>query len=286
METPHNDYTVVKQLSSVKSKRFGQVFLVKKPFSEELFVLKTVEKSNELGLKQLLNEAQFSFDSRGLPEIIDIVDSADQYSIVKKYAPGISLSEFWLSVKKRHRVTKLKEIVLSLEPIFSALEKNKIIHGDVKPENIIIYETSGKLECSLIDFGLAFYLNQIPNRKTLFQLAYSAPEIILNRLNCANYSTDVFSFCLVTHRLFSGKLLFSNSNPALQTQLQITYPIERPFLFKKNLWRVLEKGLVKHQFRKPPNKYSSEELDTLLMDAAGKRYSSFNELAKEISKIY
>jgi len=116
-------------------------------------------------------------------------------------------------------------------------------------------------------------------------LAYSAPEIILNRLNCANPSTDVFSFCLVVYKLLSGRLPFSNSNPVLQTHLQITYPIERPFLFNKKVWKVIEKGLKKHQCKKPPNKYSTSDLDEFLRENSESRYENYKEFAASFKEI-
>lgn len=285
MDSTFKGYETIKQLSSEKSKRFGQVFQVKETSTGNLFVLKTVEKSNSIGYQQLLNESKFSSNQEGLPKIIQTNETENQFSILKNYANGVGLTEYWSTVKKRHRLVRLKDIVNALEPLFSTLENDKILHCDIKPENILVFENQGKIECSIIDFGLAFCTNEIPERKTLFQLAYSAPELVLNRLHCANYGTDVFSFCLIVYKLFSGRLPFSNNNPALQTQLQITYPIEKPFRFKKKLWGIIAKGLVKHQFRKSPNKYRHDELDQFLIENAKKRYSNFKEFAREINTL-
>jgi serine/threonine-protein kinase len=285
MQAIPNEYEKIKRLSSGNSNRFGEVFLLKRKSDGELVVLKSFEKSNQLGFDQLKNEAQFSFSTAGLPEVIDIQESENEFYFLKKYEEGISLNTYWSKIKKRKRLSKLKEIVSSLEILFDELEKNGIIHCDIKPENILVHEINEKTNCSIIDFGLAFYRNQPQVRKTIFQLAYSAPEIILNRLNCANPSTDVFSFCLVVYKLLSGRLPFSNSNPALQTQLQITYPIERPFLFNKKVWKVIEKGLKKHQFKKPPNKYSTSDLDEFLRENSESRYENYKEFAASFKEI-
>jgi serine/threonine protein kinase len=286
MQVTSEEIEIIKRLSREKSKRFGETFLVREKKSHELLVMKTVEKSNELGLKQLQNEASFSFETYGLPKIISIKENETHLSIFKNYAEGVPLSDYWYRVKRRHRLLRLRDIILSLEPLFSELKNQGIIHSDVKPENILINEANGKISCSLIDFGLAFKQSNLPERKTLFQLAYSAPEIVLNRLNCADQSSDVFSFCLVIYKLLNGRLPFSEGNPALQTQLQITYPIEKPFRIKKMVWKILEKGLVKHSFKKSPNKYSNTEIESFLKANNQRRYADFSEFATEFNKLF
>jgi|TARA_R110000737_G_C14624685_1_gene494452 serine/threonine protein kinase len=278
-------YTVIDRLSAENSKRFGETFLVKKGTSEELFVLKTVEKSNEIGFAQLKIEASFSFEIDGLPKVISVEETETQISILKKYQEGISLNDYFLKIKLRKRLKNLSEIVSALAPLFKELQNQQIIHCDIKPENILVHESNNGLKCSIIDFGLAFRMNELPERKTLFQLAYSAPEIVLNRLKCADFSTDVFSFCLIAYKVLNGRLPFSDSNPALLTQLQITYPIEKPFRIKKKVWKVLEKGLAKHQFKKSPNKYRLEEIESFLKENNQKRYSSFKDFSKDFIEL-
>lgn len=285
MLDPSNKIEIIKKLSKEKSKRFGETFLVKLESLEELFVLKTVEKINTIGLEQLLNEAKFDFNLNGLPKIIKVEETNTHFSILKKYETGITLDLFWTKVKRYKRLETLAEIVNCLLPLFQELNHQNTIHCDIKPENILVNVINGHLQCSLIDFGLAIQKEELTHRKTLFQLVYSSPELILNRLNCANFGTDVFSFCLVCYKLLNGKLPFSSSNPALLTQLQITYPIEKPFKIKKRVWKVLEKGLIKHTFKKLPSMYTKSELDLFLIETQNLRYQNFEEFAKEFKRL-
>jgi serine/threonine protein kinase len=276
---------IIKRLSAENSKRFGETFLVKINDSKEQLVLKKVEKSNKLGFDQLKNEVTFSFEIDGLPKIISTEETDTHFSLLKKYQEGICLTDFWSTVKRRNRLESLLEIIMALVPLFNELKSQQIIHCDIKPENILVHRINNKVKCSIIDFGLAFRKNALPQRKTIFQLAYSAPEIVLNRLNCADFSTDVFSFSLVVFKLLNGRLPFSDSNPALLTQLQITYPIEKPFKIKKKVWSLLEKGLLKHQFKKSPNKYSLAEIDVFLMETIKKRHQHFYEFAEQYQRL-
>ncbi|MFA7274062.1 MAG: protein kinase [Crocinitomicaceae bacterium] len=286
MQAIDSQYEIVKRLSAERNIRFGQCFLVKEIATGNLFVEKSVEKTNSIGLEQLKNESTFSFNINGLPEILSILENDHEFSFRKKYVEGITLTDFWKNVKRRKKVATLVNVIQGLEPLFIELERQHIVHCDVKPENILIHELDGKLHCSLIDFGLAFRRDEVPARKTLFQLAYAAPEIVLNRLTCADFSSDVFSFCLVSYKLLAGNLPFTSGNPALMTQLQITYPIEKPWKIKKKIWKILEKGLQKHNFKKSPNYYTNIELERFLVENNQKRFQNFSEFAREFYPLF
>lgn len=285
MKSWEEDYIFIQQLSRENVKRFGITSLLENKMSGEKVVLKTINQIQELGFQQLQNEASFDFNQTGLPKIISSKIEEGNLSIIKSYADGETLDLFWTRISRRKRLDVLKEITNSLSHLFETLEKEGIVHGDVKPENVVVQKNGGKIQCHLIDFGLAFRKEKLPERKTIFQLAYAPPEIILNLLQCANQGSDVFSFCLVIYKLWSGKLPFTNSNPALMTQLQITYPIERPWLFDKKLWEVLEKGLFKHQFKRSPNRMSKSEIREVLHENNKKRFNDFRSLAQEIEAI-
>lgn len=280
MEFWEKDFQILHQLSRKQSHRFGTSFLLEHTETKEKVVLKTVSIDQPLGFQQLKNEAQFHFDFPGLPTILQTETTESSFSILKKFEEGKTLSEFWSKVKRRNRLSTLKQLIAALQPILKELEIKEITHGDLKPDNIIVSEKDGILSCALIDFGLAFQRQQLPERDTIFQLAYAPPELILNRLDCADASTDIFSFCLIIYKLWTGKLPFQASNPALLTQLQITYPVEKPWRMPKKMWLILEKGLQKHSFSKPPNQTKLTETIHALRKNNTARYANFDQFAQ------
>ncbi|MDG2465006.1 MAG: protein kinase [Crocinitomicaceae bacterium] len=285
MEVWKENFTLVRQLSRTQSKRFGQSFLLQEKSSKKLVVFKLIDKSNSIGYQQLKNENIFTLSQKGLPEILGSFENETQFGIYKKYEEGETFDLFWKGVKRSKRKEKLEVVINNLQPLFQHLEEQNITHADIKPENIIVQEKNGKLDCALIDFGLAFDRTDLPNRKTLFQLGYASPELILNRLDCTDPSTDIFSLCLVIYKLWSGKLPLSSPNPAMMTQLQITYPIEKAWKIPKSLWKVLEKGLAKHRFKLPANKMTKQEVSIALKEANKKRYGNFSDFQKAINSI-
>ena len=285
MEAWKENFTLVRQLSRKQSKRFGVTFLLQENSSKKLVVFKLSDKSNIIGYQQLKNEKEFNFILKGLPTILDSFENETQFGIYKEFEEGETIDLFWKSVKRCKRKEKLKEISNNLQPLFQHLEEQNITHADIKPENIIVQQKNGKLECALIDFGLAFDRTDLPERKTLFQLGYASPELILNRLDCVDPSTDIFSLCLVIYKLWTGKLPLSSSHPAMMTQLQITYPIEKVWKIPKSLWKVLEKSLVKHHFKLPANIMDKDEVKIALKEANTRRYRNFLDFQKAINSI-
>jgi serine/threonine-protein kinase len=285
MEFWEQEYTLLKQLSRENSKRFGTTSLLENKTTKVKVVLKMVKTNNEIGLQQLQNESLFDFSTAGLPKILKTHLTTDSYFILKRFEEGKTLSDYWSTIKRINRLETLKKLVQSLAPLFNQLEKEKIVHGDIKPENILVHTNENTISCSLIDFGLAFKQKEQPIRKTLFQLAYAPPEIILNRLDCANSSSDIFSLCLVIYKLWTGSFPFTESNPALMTQLQITYPIEKPWKMNKKVWKVLERGLHKHSFKQAPNRMTKEQIQIALKNAIQMRYTNFSEFVAQVDQL-
>ena len=100
----------------------------------------------------------------------------------------------------------VKQISIQLLNALKILEKNKIIHADIKPENILIKNFDGeKISVVLIDFGSATYINNYIH--TYIQSRYyRAPEIILG----LNYTTktDHWSFACVIFELLIVSIIF------------------------------------------------------------------------------
>ena len=57
------------------------------------------------------------------------------------------------------------------------LKKNKVIHADIKPDNIMVSRDLKK--CKLIDFGNAMDISELPNSSEIVARYYRAPEIFL-----------------------------------------------------------------------------------------------------------
>jgi serine/threonine protein kinase len=287
MENWSETYDIFEEFSPDRRGKFGRLYLLKHKISSELFVLKTITKTtyNRLAVQQVKNESTFHFECEGLPEIISRNETENDFSFIKKYESGLTLDEYLKNIRKKDKLKAVQKLSLALWPLFNQLEKAGIAHCDIKPQNIILEEINTELQAKLIDFGLSIRLPFEQSRKTIFQLSYSAPELVLNRLNCVDFSSDIYSLGLIFYRFLTDENPFHHANPAVATNLQITYPLPENRRIPKAIWPILKKACFKHSFKKSPNKYERSELDEMLVAANLQRYRSFSEFNQAIQLI-
>lgn len=280
-------YRIIDELGGQSRRKFGKVFLVEAKDSGEKFILKILKKEsqNEQIQLRLKNESTFTFSSAHLPQVVDFIETDDEIMLLVRYKEGITLDQYWKKVKRKNRLTALRDIARGLVPIFEELRQQLIIHCDIKPSNIIVQEHEQGISISLIDFGLSVNLNSSVTNKILFPLGYASPELILNRRNCINHTSDIFSLGIVFWRLYEDKLPLSHPNPSIFTNLQITYPLPSGNYMSKSLNQIVKKMCFKHQFAQAPHLMNHNEVEHLLLLACEKRYSSLIEVCKDLDII-
>lgn len=119
----------------------------------------------------------------------------------------------------RHNFSNLfseEECIVLMEQMGSALaylHDHRIIHQDVKPENILFNDDSGQIHYVLTDFGISTTIKENIAKRTLprnqayaLTPAYAAPEQFRGR---PEYKSDVFSFGVLLFEMCEGSLPFS-----------------------------------------------------------------------------
>ncbi|MDD2983565.1 MAG: protein kinase [Crocinitomicaceae bacterium] len=277
-----SDFEVVESLGRQKVRKFNEVVLVKNRQTGILGVQKTfgIHSKNEHLIPLIKQESELNFNFTGLPHTLAFEERETELILIRSYLPGIPLDEYWRKLPKAKRFEFLKVFFQKLSLIFSELNRLSIVHGDIKPTNILVTE---EWECSLIDFGMAVQKENIFSRKTLFALGYAAPELILNELDLVNTSTDIFALGITIWQLFTGELPLRHANPGIMTNLQITYPMPIDRRVPKVWMEIIQKMCFKHPFRMPPSQLEKEEVRLSLKTAMTQRYQNLEEISQEIS---
>ena len=154
----------------------------------------------------------------------------------------------------------------------SALHAAGWLHGDVKPENVLV-DSQG--HATLIDLGLARQLGTRECRGgevLAGTLAYVAPESFLPAATLSAES-DVYSLGAMLYELLTGQPLFAESNP---TQLALRHLREAPADVREaaldvppQLARLVMRMLAKEPLRRPAAVEVAKQLSRLEIELMG-----------------
>ena len=107
---------------------------------------------------------------------------------------------------KSLNIEKIKEIFTGLNKVFKAMQKENIIHRDIKLKNLLVKyideNNKDKFIVKLGDYGIGKFLNNgnsISGLKGTNQTV--APEIILQKIEKYESSVDIFSLGIVLYQL-------------------------------------------------------------------------------------
>jgi serine/threonine protein kinase len=140
-----------------------------------------------------------SFYSENIPRYLDSFEVPHGFCLVQEYKKAPSLSQV-----RSLTAQEIKQVALALLEVLIYLQKHipPVIHGDIKPDNVLIDLTT-PLKIYLIDFGFARMGSSDANSSNVIKgtLGFMPPEEMFNReLTKASdlYSLGVTLICLLT----------------------------------------------------------------------------------------
>jgi two-component system sensor histidine kinase/response regulator len=151
-------------------------------------------------------------------------------------------------------------IALQLTEILDSLYRHKVIHKDIKPENILIHPTT--LEVKLIDFSIASCLvreNQSAQTPNLLEgtLAYMSPEQTGRMNRGIDYRTDFYSLGITFYKLLTGQLPFQTANPLDLIHQHIAGIPTPPNQLNLEMPLALNQIILKLMAKMPEDRYQS-----------------------------
>ncbi len=211
--------------------------------------------STEADRKRLLKEAQRSsaLNHPNVGSIYDVIEHASELWVVMEYIEGETL---------RHRLKS----PISTDEFFSiatqcceglqAAHEKGIIHGDIKPENIMLAPGN---RVKILDFGVARRVwKSTPDTATKSMEtmtasggtpAYMAPEVLLQQPDDGR--SDIFSLGLVFYEMLGGEQPFQSDS--LATTVARIVHIDPPPL--RNVSGPLAGVIARSMAKKPELRY-------------------------------
>ncbi|HEX8896840.1 MAG TPA: protein kinase [Terriglobales bacterium] len=169
------------------------------------------ETTPELDTTHIAREAKAAsaLDHPNIVTIHEVVRSKRCSAIVMELVQGSSLAKLRGASLPIHEV---RSIGAQIAKALAAAHANSIVHGDIKPENIMLRDDG---YVKVLDFGLArrVALETIaaPGSPVFGTLRYTSPEQA--RGESLTPASDIFSFGLVLFELATGRRAFPEESP-------------------------------------------------------------------------
>jgi len=162
-----------------------------------------------------------------LPTLLAYFRDQDNYYFVQEFIAGASLAQVVQEEGAFHE-TQVWQLLTNLLPILKLMSDRQLIHGDIKPENIIRQLTPDSTNLVLVDFGhvqIVSRTDQITDVQGVGSPEYAAPEQITGQ---AVFASDLYSLgvtCIHLLTLVSPFDLFDIANDCWVWQQYLTTKI-------------------------------------------------------------
>ena len=206
----------------------NQKVIIKLLLSEYPTVSELVQLRNQYTITKNL-------DLPGIVKPIALLNYRNAFALVMEDVGGVSLAEYTANAEAKNLGDRLSSnsevsspptsplpldefmpIAIQIVQTIEGLYHNRIIHKDIKPQNIIINPKTK--EVKLIDFSISSLLprenQEIQNPNVLEgTLAYMSPEQTGRMNRGIDYRTDFYSLGVTFYELLTGQLPFNSTDP-------------------------------------------------------------------------
>lgn len=192
------------------------------------------------------------------PHIVTVFDCDEEHGmvyLVMEYVAGLSLYQILAEATERKPQPLLATIDIAIE-ILRALEyahSKGVIHGNLKPENVLIAE-----QVKLTDFGLRWIEQgrRLTDTALLIGSAdYLAPEQIMGQP--VEPRTDLYAFGVLLYEMLTGERPFVAATTAEVIDRHLQQAPLPPRHINPHISRSLEHLILKLLAKEPEQRYSS-----------------------------
>ena len=242
------------------------------------FVAVKILKSEFVDDKDFI--AKFNSESQSAaklshPNIVNIYDigvEGDINYIIMEYVEGITLKEAILE-NAPFENKMIIDISTQISAALSHAHKNKIIHRDIKPQNILITKDN---RIKVADFGIARAVSDatVVNTANLMgTVHYASPEQLKGSL--VDERTDIYSLGVIMYEMATGKLPYEGEAPITVALKHMNEALIPPKLINGNLSDNINDIILKTMNKITAYRYESAQSLTDDLCMAGSNRTGF-----------
>ena len=233
-----------------KLNRFVAVKVLKPEFSADATFVKKfrVEAQSAAGLSH--------------PNIVNVYDVGEEngiYYIVMELVQGITLKHY-IERKGKLDIREVLNISVQIASGMGAAHANRIIHRDIKPQNVIM-SRDGKVKVT--DFGIAKAADSTTvTTNAAGSVHYISPEQA--RGGYSDEKSDIYSLGITIYEMVTGRVPYDGENNVSVALQHIQGNMTPPSQLNPDIPRSVERIILKCTQKKPDLRYSSAK--ELIMD--------------------
>lgn len=241
----------------------GVVFKAINTKLDKLVALKMIAPGmamNDKFINRFQTEAKAlaKIDNPYIVSIYDLRSHNDQWFIVMEYVDGGNLYDI---IKNDGAYSPSKAISIIKQVLFAIgkAHKAKIIHRDIKPQNIMLTQ-SGVVK--ITDFGLAKDQSSMLNTMSIAgggTLFYMSPEAVKGFSN-TDHRSDIYSVGMTLYEMVTGNIPFENINSDFEIRETIVRKeFKKPTEFDSKIPKELEAIILKSIAKEADDRYQTAE---------------------------
>ena len=185
---------------------FGKVYKAK--WRKENVVIKVIKACSEEEKQAVKYEASLTLRLNH-PNVIKLFGITcvifGKHGIVMEEAAHGSLYN-WIG-KIDHE--KLAKIALGIVAGMEYVHSQKVIHRDIKPQNILLFGPKDDMVPKIADFGVSKVIQTVMTLTKVGQELYMAPEVRMNLRY--GFTADIYSLSMMLFEMFNEQLIAESS---------------------------------------------------------------------------
>lgn len=258
----NNRYSIIKKIGEGRSKVFS---CTDKYFPDEIIAIKILQyTASDAEIESFKKEYEI-IKRLTHPNIISVYDKGVILNIEEEYKTKYDISEKdkfitmeWVDGVDFDKCFELKnekillDVIHQISLVLFYIHESNYIYYDLKPENVLVYKSEGKLKIKIIDFGLACYFPNLESNYICGTAEYLAPEMLKKEV--VQFNIDLYAFGIMLYHLAYSKFPFSNENELEIFRAHIGKNFEFPSCkYSNRLIALIKKLLIKN----PKKRFSS-----------------------------